>query len=176
MSIQLKTIVRLRKDTQANFDNLGKGVWKPANGEVCLVESEDLGIRIKVGNGVDFYEDLKYQDEVTPIIISGYYSAASGNFFKNEYMTDFCIKAKSKLYYATNTGEIFQYDGSAFSKLIGLATESTAGLVKLYNSHGQNLDGTMTQKAITDGIDGVMFDLVADETDSENCLILKKPW
>jgi hypothetical protein len=31
-----------------------------------------------------------------------------------------------------------------------MATASVAGVVKLYNQTGQNTDGTMTQKAITD--------------------------
>ena len=34
------------------------------------------------------------------------------------------------------------------------ATDTTAGLVKLYNTTGQNTDGTMTQQAITNAISG----------------------
>lgn len=57
--------------------------------------------------------------------------------------------------------------------MIPNATEEREGIMKLYKGSGQNEDGTMTQKAITDGIDDIEFSV--DSQDSE-CLILSKPW
>jgi hypothetical protein len=56
--------------------------------------------------------------------------------------------------------------------MIPNASASQAGIMKLYNEHGVNIDGTMTQKAITEGIDEIEFAI--DEQDAE-CLILNKP-
>jgi hypothetical protein len=53
-----------------------------------------------------------------------------------------------------------------------LANDTTAGIMKLYETSGKNTDGTMTQKAITEGIDEVEFSI--DSLDSE-CLVLNKP-
>lgn len=45
--------------------------------------------------------------------------------------------------------------------------------MKLYSGHGENTDGTMTQKAITDGVNSIKLDL--DGADKE-CLVLDLPW
>lgn len=52
------------------------------------------------------------------------------------------------------------------------ATANQAGILKLYNTHGSNTDGTITQKYFTEAIDGIEFGLDQDE---EECLILVKP-
>ena len=45
------------------------------------------------------------------------------------------------------------------------ASAETAGVMKLYRVTGQNEDGTMTQKAITDGLDNISggLDVIATE-------------
>lgn len=45
--------------------------------------------------------------------------------------------------------------------------------MKLYETSGNNIDGTMTQKAITDGVNSIKF--VLDNEDKE-CLTLDLPW
>lgn len=54
-----------------------------------------------------------------------------------------------------------------------MASDTNAGIMKLYQVSGQNIDGTMTQKTITDGVNSIKFDV--DKDDSE-CLILDLPW
>ena len=66
------------------------------------------------------------------------------------------------------TYQLFCYNGDEFVQVSGvsanieLATEETAGIVKMYNSVGENTDGTMTQFAITKELDEKV-ELVLDE-------------
>ena len=53
--------------------------------------------------------------------------------------------------------------------------------MKLYGTHGQNIDGTMTQKAITDGVNAISLELenIGDEDNDgkdDFALILDLPW
>ena len=50
------------------------------------------------------------------------------------------------------------------------ATDEVAGIMKLYKKGGQNIDGTITQKAITDGFNSIK--LKTDYKDRE-CLVLQ---
>jgi hypothetical protein len=55
-----------------------------------------------------------------------------------------------------DSSQLYYYTGSGF-KLIEMnlpaASETVLGVLKLYNSTGDNIDGTMTQKAITEELD-----------------------
>ena len=58
------------------------------------------------------------------------------------------------LYVDLFTSRIFYYDGELYQEIlrsdIATASENNPGIMKLYATTGQNIDGTMTQKAITD--------------------------
>ena len=45
--------------------------------------------------------------------------------------------------------------------------------MKLYQTSGNNTDGTMSQKVITEGVNAIKLEL--DEQDKE-CLVLDLPW
>ena len=82
------------------------------------------------------------------------------------------------LYIDLHKGVIYYYDkdkDSLIANVVEVATASDVqpGILKLYQTHGQNTDGTMSQKAITDAIDGI--NLSVDSVDQE-ALILEKPW
>ena len=68
---------------------------------------------------------------------------------------------------------VYTYDGEKFNTSVTNATNVIAGIMKLYQTHGQNVDGTITQKLFTDSIDGI--NLAFDSTEEE-CLVLEKPW
>ena len=62
----------------------------------------------------------------------------------------------NKIYIEDSTRKIFYYNGEEYKNIqttLTNATDVEAGLVKLYSTTGQNVDGTMTQKAITDELD-----------------------
>ena len=64
---------------------------------------------------------------------------------------------------------MYHYDGEKFVEVgikIPTATSSTPGVLKLYNGVGQNTDGTMTQKAITDELNSKV-ELILDEEEEK---------
>ena len=73
-------IVRLRKDTEANYA-LVKDTFKPANGELCIVDCSGK-IKFKVGNGTSTFAQLDYVEmgsETAAEIQRGYYF--NGKFY-----------------------------------------------------------------------------------------------
>ena len=70
---------------------------------------------------------------------------------------------------STNNGSNFV----SINETLPTATENIAGIAKLYQNGGQNTDGAISQKAVTDGVQAIS--LAIDETDSE-CLVLELPW
>jgi hypothetical protein len=62
----------------------------------------------------------------------------------------------NKIYIEDSTRKIYFFDGTNYINIqesLVTATAQTPGVVKLYGETGQNVDGTMTQKAITDELD-----------------------
>lgn len=62
----------------------------------------------------------------------------------------------NKVYIDKTTRNIYYFNGESYEKLTNnypTASADTPGVVKLYSTTGQNTDGTMTQKAITDELD-----------------------
>ena len=57
-------------------------IYIPASGKICLVDTARDGLRVKVGDGITVWKDLKYADE---FIIKGYYH--EGTFYKDEQYT-----------------------------------------------------------------------------------------
>lgn len=62
----------------------------------------------------------------------------------------------NKIYIDKQDNTIFYYNGVSYIPLnttFSTASSDIAGIVKLYNTTGQNTDGTMTQKSITDELE-----------------------
>ena len=62
----------------------------------------------------------------------------------------------NKIYIDDATRKIYYFNGVDYVTVqatFTTATDTIPGLVKLYSTTGQNTDGTMTQKAITDELD-----------------------
>ena len=53
---QLKSIIKLRYDTEENFNLVGDS-FVLEKGEACIVETE-RGLRIKIGDGATVYNNL----------------------------------------------------------------------------------------------------------------------
>ena len=68
------------------------------------------------------------------------------------------IKNKTYIYNGVNYVDI--------SQDIPIASETTAGTMKLYQTTGNNIDGTMSQKAITDELNE-KFEVEIDSADEE---------
>lgn len=158
MSGIFKGIIRLRRDNDYNYDRI-KNTFIPADGEVCLIDTSTSGLRAKVGDGETVFGKLPYTDEnilsqINNIIVRGYYK--DGAFYADPNFANLIEGSISKLYIDIPQSKLFTYNGTSYETLGGNipnATADTYGVMKLYSTTGQNVDGTMTQKAITDELD-----------------------
>lgn len=169
------SVIRLRKDTEANFNKV-KASYIPESGEVCLVETDLYGIRTKVGDGINTFEDLPYTDTVVGAVVVGY--LMNDNFYTDSTYQVQYEKNEHHIYIDRNSNyRVLTWDGTTFHGASEIATETLAGVMKLYQEHGQNSDGTMSQKAITDAIGSIGFVVSGTDADGEaDCLELNVPW
>lgn len=146
----VNAIIQLRRDSEANFEKI-KNSFVPKNGEVVLVDTRN-GLRAKVGTGTINYANLPFTDVVARnAITNGYLD--NGVFYTDIFKQQIIDGSVGKLYIDNAHSKIYYYDGTQYVNIqdtLTLASEEKAGAVKLYNTLGQNIDGTLTQKAITD--------------------------
>ena len=163
MNKLFNAILRLRRDNDYNYDKIGDS-FIPAKGEVCLVDTARAGLRAKIGDGHSTYNQLDYVGE---FIVKGYYK--DGGFYKDQTLSEPITAVETSLYIDTYNGALYYYSGTQFVALGGnipKASESNPGIMKLYQTTGQNIDGTMSQKAITDEL-GEKFEItlnIGEET------------
>lgn len=102
-----------------------------------------------VGDGQTSFNKLEYVNTIFEIV----------KFINNKIydINDNSIELKpnsNKLYIdVDNVNDLYYYNGIDFiiiNSQVPKASSETAGILKLYETTGQNTDGTMTQKAITD--------------------------
>lgn len=134
--------ISLRRDNDYNYNKVGEK-FIPKKGEVCLVDTEFYGLRVKVGNGVDNFKTLSYQDNNNNVILNGYF--LNNKFYTDSTYTKELEQGINHLYIDKNSnGSIFVWTGTEFRNVAPEATDTVAGLVKLYNTKGQNIDGSVT--------------------------------
>lgn len=143
---RVEAIFKLRRDNDYNYEKV-KDTFIPAKGEVCLVDTARLGLCVKVGDGVSTYGSLEYVNTIFQMV----------TFVEDKaFVNDKEITPNGNKIYidANNTNDLYYYNGVEFV-LIGpgslpVASAETAGIMRLYSTTGENVDGTMTQKAISD--------------------------
>lgn len=151
MAKVINTVIKLRKDKEVNYQRV-ENSFIPANGEVCLVDTEEYGLRVKVGNGVDNFKTLSYQDNNNNVVLNGYF--LNDKFYTDSTYTKELEQGANHLYIDKNSNSsIFVWTGAGFRNVAPEATDTVAGLVKLYNAKGQNIDGSVTQQLFTSEID-----------------------
>lgn len=133
----LKAISRLRRDNDYNYEKI-KNSFIPANGEVCLVDTSDNGLCAIVGDGVTKYADLEYENLIFETID-----------VKN---LDGVQLSKNKIY--INENDLFYFNGIELTPIFSPVTANAeqAGVLKMYDTLGDNIDGTMTQRSITENL------------------------
>lgn len=150
----IDAIIRLRRDNDYNYERI-KDTFVPASGEVILVDTSNDGLRAKVGDGVSTYAQLQYADtDIRDAVIHGY--LYNGDFYKDSTHSSLINPQINKIFINDETTKLYFYDGTQYEliqRTFSTATNIEPGLVKLYATTGQNTDGTMTQKAITDELD-----------------------
>lgn len=153
MSKIIEAVIRLRRDNDYNFERI-KDTFIPANGEVVLVDTARDGLRAKVGNGFNTYAELDFVDsDLRNAALQGYYD--NGIMYMDPTKQTPFPMMINKVYIDKITGQIYYYNGEQYAPAGGAGTVANAssvaaGIMKLYTTIGQNTDGTMTQKSITD--------------------------
>ena len=153
MEKTLKTVIKLRRDTEDNYKKYPE--YKPLKGEVAFIESNSGEVRMKVGDGETLFSDLEYADsylitKINDIVNRGYF--IDGQFYKDAEKTITIVPYEYKVYVDIPSNVIYTYDGEKYVTTGGAvqqATDTTPGIMKLYNTTGVNTDGTMTQNSIT---------------------------
>lgn len=145
-------IIQLRRDNDFNYEKI-KDTFIPANGEICLVDTARDGLRAVCGDGVHTFGELDFIGE---LLVRGYYY--NGNFYADSLHTQPIEGSIIKIYIDLNKSGLYYFDGVNYQSVraegsIPTASSITPGIMKLYDSIGDNTDGTMTQKAITDELD-----------------------
>lgn len=160
----LDVVIQLRRDNDYNY-NAVKDTFIPLDAEVCLVDTAKQGLCAIIGDGVSTYGELVKAGYVNEIFARGY--LYDGIFYADEEHTTIMIGNANRIYIDLSTaGNIYYFDGANYVSISGgvvaHASETVDGVMKLYPDKGQNTDGTMTQKAITNEI-GKKVSAVADE-------------
>ncbi len=147
-------IIQLRRDNDFNYAKV-QDKFIPANGEICLVDTARSGLRAVCGDGKTPFGELDFIDS---IFLKGY--AKDGFFYTDTSYTTMCKTSTNLLYIDIPTSSLYYFDGQKYQEISrssiptsSMATNTTPGIMKLYSTTGQNEDGTMTQKAITDELD-----------------------
>lgn len=151
--------VALRRDNYFNY----KADFVPQNGEICLVDTARDGLRVVCGDGKTKFESLEYVDN---FIVKGFF--VDDAFYEDKRGTTPIAGAVHKLYIDMATQQMFVFDGekyvSAGGKQIANATSEIPGIMKLYDTLGQNTDGTITQRLFTDEINQkIEMDVVPED-------------
>ena len=142
----------LKRDNDYNYD----ANYIPQNGEVLLVDVAGQGLRIKVGDGSTKYSDLPYMEQgsSSSSIQPAYYH--DGKLYTDNTYTTEVTPVVGVIYVDQATSRIYSTDGEhigGIENTLPTASIKTAGIVKLYSTTGENTDGTMTQKAISDELE-----------------------
>jgi len=138
-------IIRLRRDNDYNYNKI-KDTFIPASGEVVLVDTAHDGLRAKVGDGYSTYAQLQFTDaDLRNAALQGYFF--DGQFYKNEIHDALFPAMINKIYIDLPTSKIYYYNGQEYviiSTTYNNASNIEPGIVKLYNTLGNNIDGTIT--------------------------------
>lgn len=159
---EIRTRIALKRGTLAELSTANPKLLK---GELFIVDTKD-GVKTKVGDGNSFFNDLDYLNDFLQM---GYY--LNGKFYKDSTYTTQLTGSVSCLYVDLNekvNNHLYYFTGSEYIRASGeaFATSESAGIMKLYDVSGDNVDGTMTQRAITEGLHNGVY----DEDDETLCL------
>lgn len=165
MTKVINTVIKLRRDNDYNYQKVGQK-FVPAFGEVCFVDTARSGLRAVVGDGVTVFDNLKFADD---IFVKAYFNKADGKFYKSADFVEEESGNTNRIYIdLNNPNHIYYYNGVDYVVVgageLPTASAEVPGVMKLYDTIGNNIDGTMTQKAITDELNQKLEASVDGET------------
>ena len=99
------------------------------------------------------------------IVVRGYY--LNNKFYTDSTYTVPLEENTQRIYIDNNNDVIYQYNGEEYvstNDVLPKAGDDLEGIMKLYEEKGRNIDGTMTQKAITENLN-TKFEVSVDTED-----------
>lgn len=154
------SVLRLRRDNDYNYKKI-ENTFIPASGEICLIDTAKMGVVAVCGDGKTVFKDLNYLNQ---LVKRGYY--IDNLFYKDQNKSEPLKELINVIYIDLLTNKLYYFDGEQYNNVggsnIGTATSTNPGIMKLYDTLGSNIDGTMTQRAITNE-----FDMINDELDDK---------
>lgn len=156
MSNTIKSIQFKRGTKTALISNL-KGDNKPLRGEPIWETDTN---KLKIGDGEKDYEDLPYVagdgSSSSDLVLFGYYDKDLDVFWKEEAKINVLPRFVTSLYIDKLSKLIYNLVDNVYTLLINVADKNTYGLSRLYDSFGQNEDGSINQKILTDGLNNIV--------------------
>lgn len=154
----LKTRIKLKRDNSYNWNDS----FVPLKGEICLIDTPEGGLRVKCGDGSKQFSQLEYIDD---ILIKGYF--LDGNFYQDSAKIYEASKNINRIYIDLSKSQLYIYNGTNFElvggSIVSGATTEIPGVLKLYDTLGNNTDGTINQKVITEELNKKVEVSVDDE-------------
>ena len=153
MTKVINTVIKLRRDNDYNYQKV-RQKFVPAFGEVCFVDTARSGLRAVVGDGVTVFDNLKFADD---IFVKAYFNKADGKFYKSADFVEEEIGNTNRIYIdLNNPNHIYYYNGVDYVVVgageLPTASAEVPGIMKLYNTKGDNVDGAISQFAFTQEI------------------------
>ena len=153
MAKVINTVIKLRRDNDYNYQKVGQK-FVPAFGEVCFVDTARSGLRAVVGDGVTVFDNLEFADD---IFVKAYFNKADGKFYKSADFVEEEIGNTNRIYInLNNPNHIYYYNGVDYVVVgageLPTASAEVPGIMKLYNTKGDNVDGAISQFAFTQEI------------------------
>ena len=143
---QMNAVLRLRKDSENNF-NRSNIILQ--DGELAIVSTPFSGTKIKIGDGQHRFDELNY--DTLGLLVEGFkHSDIEFAFTDNSTIVDphdhllFIDRNTGFMYYWNNNNSRYEYVNKN-----ELATNSVAGISKLYDDFGDNTDGSITQATLS---------------------------
>ena len=150
--------IQFKRGTKAALTSQLVGDNKPLRGEPIWETDTN---KLKIGDGKTNYEDLPYitgdgGSTSSDLIMVGYYDNETDIFWKEPTKVNALPRLTTSLYIDKLSTFVYYLQNNKYTSVFGLASKDSYGLSKLYNSTGQNIDGTMTQKALTDSFNNIV--------------------
>ena len=143
--------LQLKRGTQEKLESLLIDDKKPLYGEPIWETDTN---RLKIGDGEKDYKDLPYLDE-SDIVLEGYYDKNNDVFWKDELYNNPYPRYIGKIYKDLKTGFYYYLKDNKYIVMLGVASSTDYGVSKLYQTMGQNTDGSVSQKGMTDAINNI---------------------
>lgn len=141
MADKLVTRIQSLRGTEANWN---QKEFTPLEGEIVVYNTDETHVspRLKVGDGVTLINNLPFTIDYNETIIGLSVDGTTVTYVKGD-------------------GSVHCFETQDTDTTYSLATDEVTGLTRLYATTGNNIDGTMTQKAIKTELDkkvGVTID------------------